>query len=766
MSAPDATPTLFHPDPHGYIRHWLIVGPQGKPYEGPDGSDDEKRRHVADPAIAEPPHDVVLGAPGPFGSSWELPQPGANVFVERSGFHAALTVLDLYGATEVVAATPATVEASFWAAGTADLWLNGRHVVRHDVPRYMYPAATHVYLPLERGPNRLCVRLQGLGVRDTRLLFGLQVLSGASGLAVRLPGPRDQTAALAAASEWLDGVRAPRRDVLTARAPAPGGVAVELSGQTVEWPPGERRLVFEPEGALRLGVAVRAAGQRLQRPLEIPANRPPADPAGATLAEHRQQHVRQIARSGSRAAGVLARRLLGEPSEEDAKAIGQGIEAIDARHDCADFTLAMLLRLVALGWAAGDEAEAIERAALGFRYWSDEPGTDAMCFGSENHSLLFHGCQLLAGRLYPDAVFPNSGRTGAEHLAIATDRIRDWLDRTEPHGFREFLSSTYMPLTLAALINVVDFAEGDLAQRAAALADRIFLDVARHAFDGVTVGPQGRVYRNVLYPQTSGTQAILSFAALEAAVAYNDWLVFVASSSRYEPPEGLAETMRHPLSTCTRQDGVEIVLHKTADCLLTSLAIPASFDRADPDSGAAPNVRSRLLPGLAGYQQHLWHASLGRDCHVFVNHPGASFDESASRPGYWYGNGALPRLAQREGVVLEVFDIPDDHPIAFTHAHWPTDAFDRIGADDQWVFGACGTGAVGLWCSERLTTHDEVLTGRELRAWGRRVAWVCVCGNGEDFDGFMDACQALRPVFDADALDLEVAGQEPLRWAD
>ena len=766
MSDPDATPTLFHPDSQGYIRHWLIAGPRRSPYEGPDGSDDEKRRQAADPAIVEPPHDVVLGAPGPFGEPWAFYQPGANVFVERSGFHAALTVLDLYAATEVVAHSPATVEARFWAAGTADLWLNGVHLLRHDVPRYMYPSATQVYLPLERGPNRLCVRLQGLGVRDTRLVFGVQVLGGASGLAVRLPGPRAHSEALAAAAEWLDGVRAPRRDVVTARAPAPEGVEVDVGGSAVAWPAGDRRLAFEPEGAFRLTVAIGAAGQRLERHLEIPANRPATESPGATLDEHRQQHARHIAASGKRAAGVLARRFLGEGSGDDAMASGEGIAAIEARHDCADFTLAMLLRLVALGWATADEAEAIERAALGFRYWSDEPGTDAMCFGSENHSLLFHGCQLLAGRLYPDAVFPNSGRTGAEHLAIAADRVRDWLDHTEPHGFREFLSSTYMPLTLAALINVVDFADGDLAQRAAALADRIFLDVARHAFDGVTVGPQGRVYRNVLYPQTSGTQAILSFATPDAVVSYNDWLVFVASSSRYEPPEGLAQAMRQPISTCYRQDGVEIVLHKTPDALLTSLAIPASFDRADPDSGAAPNVRSRLLPGLPGYQQHLWHATLGRDCHVFANHPGASFDESSSRPGYWYGNGALPRLAQREGLVLEMFDIPDDHPMPFTHAHWPTDAFDRFGSDDQWVFGACGTGAVGLWCSERLTTHDEVLTGRELRAWGRRVAWVCVCGRGADFDGFMEQCQALRPVFDAEAMTLEIAGHEPLRWAE
>ena len=258
-------------------------------------------------------------------------------------------------------------------------------------------------------------------------------------------------------------------------------------------------------------------------------------------------------------------------------------------------------------------------------------------------------------------------------------------------------------------------------------------------------------------------QAILSFACREAAVAYSDWLVFVASSRSYQPPAGLAERMREPVRTVYRQEDVEICLEKAADFLLTSLAIPPSFDRGAAD-GAAPNVRSRLLPGVAGYQQHLWQASLGRGCHVFVNHPGASFDQSASRPGYWYGNGVIPRLAQRDAMVLEIFAIPDDHPMAFTHAHWPSDAFDRSEVRDHWAFGARGAGSVGLWCSRPLEAHDEVLTSRELRAWGRRVAWVCVCGSGGDLDGIVRSCLERRPAFDDEALAIGLDGQEALGW--
>ena len=53
--------------------------------------------------------------------------------------------------------------------------------------------------------------------------------------------------------------------------------------------------------------------------------------------------------------------------------------------------------------------------------------------------------------------------------------------------------------------------------------------------------------------------------------------------------------------------------------LMTSLAVPA-----EPRAGEHPE--NDLRPGGAGYQQHLWQATLGRDCHVFVNHPGGFFD--------------------------------------------------------------------------------------------------------------------------------------------
>jgi hypothetical protein len=69
----------------------------------------------------------------------------------------------------------------------------------------------------------------------------------------------------------------------------------------------------------------------------------------------------------------------------------------------------------------------LEQCVLGFRYWHDEPGSGAMWFTSENHAILFHTCEILAGQLYPDRVFSNVGQTGLWHREKGEHLALEWL---------------------------------------------------------------------------------------------------------------------------------------------------------------------------------------------------------------------------------------------------------------------------------------------------------------------------------------------------
>ena len=94
---------------------------------------------------------------------------------------------------------------------------------------------------------------------------------------------------------------------------------------------------------------------------------------------------------------------------------------------------------------------------LGFKYWPDEPGIDSMCTWTENHHILFASAAYLAGQLFPDAIFTNSGHAGAEKMAQNRPRISRSLDLRFRTGFSEWLSHVYYDEDLTALLSLVDF---------------------------------------------------------------------------------------------------------------------------------------------------------------------------------------------------------------------------------------------------------------------------------------------------------------------
>lgn len=803
MKATDSTYAAFEISGRGAIRHWLVAGPKESPYAGPPGPDHVLRKEALDYATATPPAQAKLGAEGPFGQPWSFHDPGRNEFVEFSSFYQELTLVEYFAFTEIeVPAREGDAEAlwptHFWAAGAADLWLDEKHVTRLNVTRYRNPDFVRVVLPLAPGIHRLCVRLQVLGIRDTRLLFGV-FLQETRGVKVRMAGATQ----IAAALRWIDGVR-PEAGGLRSEEPAPLSAKVKpFQAEPIVWRKGETNASFQGVRPFAVTVEAEIEGTTLQRTFEIPRHR---QPAVKFTGDRRLAHLRYVAKAGlggetpagwnSQILPLLARRVLGEESSNDATAFRRTIGLIDARRDCADFGLAALLRLEILGLSTKEESAEIRRAALAFRYWMDEPGNDAMCFHSENHSLLFHGCQWLAGNLYPDEVFANSGRTGRAQAALARTRVADWLQQVEKRGFEEFNSGTYIPITIAAMLNVVDFArDAELSQRMAAQIDRIYKDLAQHAFADGVISPQGRIYRDVLFPEEMGTQALLALATEVTNVDLAgprpprertaDWVVFPATSPAYHPPADLSSLVSGPMARTYRHGDAQIILEKTPAYLLTSLAVPAI-----PREGEQP--ATDLRPGGAGYQQHLWQATLGWDCHIFVNHPGGFFDGTKSRPGYWYGSGLLPRVRQegrwlqaihviadgtktKPEIAPDVWEWPatstvrpfDLHPIDFTHLHWPADEFDQELRQGNWVFGRKGRGLVGVWCSESLVPHDDILTGRELRANGYSSAWLVICGDlGEEgsLEAFAIQCQARAPQFDRANFILGMNGATPTRW--
>ncbi len=169
-----------------------------------------------------------------------------------------------------------------------------------------------------------------------------------------------------------------------------------------------------------------------------------------------------------------------------------------------------------------------------------------MCFHTENHQILFHSCEALAGQLFRDRTFGNDGRTGEWHSAHGAELARQWLDQRARFGFSEWLSNCYFEEDLLALLNLYDFAEApDIRRQAGLLVDTLLLEIALHQYRGVMAITQGRTYAPLIL---RGRQAPTTAIA---------WMVF--GLGEFHPRTNLALT-----ALCTSDYGCPPILHAIA----------------------------------------------------------------------------------------------------------------------------------------------------------------------------------------------------------
>lgn len=175
------------------------------------------------------------------------------------------------------------------------------------------------------------------------------------------------------------------------------------------------------------------------------------------------------------------------------------LDYIDRRYDCADFVLAGMLRLYHQLLDSSLLSDAFREKArdtiLRFKYWPDEPGVDSMCYWTENHQVLFSSNEYLAGQLFPDEVFSNSGAAGREKRERGKKRVDKWLEMRFCTGFSEWLSNVYYDEDFPAVLNLLDFADDpETARRARHVIDLMLFDMASNSYKGLFACTHGRTY--------------------------------------------------------------------------------------------------------------------------------------------------------------------------------------------------------------------------------------------------------------------------------
>jgi hypothetical protein len=207
----------------------------------------------------------------------------------------------------------------------------------------------------------------------------------------------------------------------------------------------------------------------------------------------------------------IARLELGHDVDE--APIREAIAFVDSRHDCCDFAVGGLLRILYLyrdsPHIAPDLIADIEASLLRFKYWWDEPaGDNRRCYHTENHQIIFHSDELLAGQLFPTQTFENDGQDGRYHMAHALHLIRRWFEFRIQFGFSEWLSNCYFDEDLLALVNLHDFAaQPDVRQQAKLLIDVLCFEMALHSWRGIMGCTHGRTYARLIKGARGDTSA-------------------------------------------------------------------------------------------------------------------------------------------------------------------------------------------------------------------------------------------------------------------
>jgi len=772
----------------GFVHNWLVVGPVETPVVvDPTGALNEhdrklqivQGRRTATPDITG---DIVEREPASVDGEeipWCYVRTLEDHFVDLSTFRHNWTYLRAWAYTRLSLFDAAEATFELTTNGPADVWINGEHVHRQEHFHHQDPATVTFAASLQEADNEVLIRLEEVAARECPYAMALKVTGvDAEDVEVRIPSATERTVHHMMLEEsfdqaFIDEVANYRGKVINLRwaddlqtnfnynygVQGPG-TRINVSGETeaktdeindighgYRIKQGPYRVVLRAVSSLYYEWQVR---YQREMPLYILDFDYSETPYG-TYEERNREALAYAASQEGDLYAEIAKMELGEWEDLDLAVIRQSMVSINTRGDCSDFYLVGLLGAL---YRYGDAPEfpeelkaPLKSCVLDFKYWHDEPGADAMCYTTENHSILFHACEILAGQLYPEETFSNAGQTGAWHRAKGERLALTWMRTRGRTGFWEWDSNCYFDEDLLALSHLTGLAESeDLSELAAVLMDKMLFTMAVNSYKGTFGSTHGRTYAQLVksgrLEATSGIARLLWGQGV-----YNQHLrgLVAMACSEYEFPMLLAniatdqrdeswDRERHVVS----DSGEEInkVTYKTPDYMLASV--------------------QDYRPGEKGYQQHIWQATFGPDAVVFVNHPPCVSEEGAHRPNFWSGNYVLPRVVQHKDVLVALHDLPDDDWLGFTHAHFPIHQFDDVEVNSDWAFARKGDGYLALYASSGLSlTKRGPGAYRELRAGGPQTAWVCQMGRAAldgDFASFK--AKVLGTAIEVDGLSV------------
>lgn len=437
---------------------------------------------------------------------------------------------------------------------------------------------------------------------------------------------------------------------------------------------------------------------------------------------------------------------LGENKYEEHKAvIDETLLHVQRRGDCSDFRTLKFFWLLKKyrNLLSTELIDCFENALLQFRYWFDENGNDAMWFFSENHALCFHVSEMLAGEMFEDKIFTNSGLTGRQHAAKAKLLIIEWFEKLLCYGYNEWNSAAYITVDMLSYITLFTFCQDHelctLAKKALDFTYEIF---AENSFKGVLGTSNGRTYpRDLLANKclSSNGQIWLAWGC-GCLNQHIDPVVYLALSE-YNAPKHLLDIavgnkpQRLVYNKPQGTKNVPTVVCKTNSYILGTCVSPRT--------------------GFLGSQEHLLNIFLqDANTRIWINHPGEGKIWGQKRPGYMTGNGLTPLVSQFENIAVMSYCFPENllkcAEVNFTHAMCDLALTDKFVVENNWAFIKKGQAFAALYAVNGISVnHTAPLNEKELISNGINNTWfvkVSCLFEIDSFDAFINVMKKNQPI--------------------
>lgn len=437
--------------------------------------------------------------------------------------------------------------------------------------------------------------------------------------------------------------------------------------------------------------------------------------------------LEQAARYPDNLYAEIARLARGKWSDFDPRVVLASVEQVQRAEADSPMTLAGLVGLL---YRYGDHSEfpaelktAINASLLSYPYEAFE--TDR-----ESRQIFIYTCAILAGQRFPESQF-SAGRSGAALCQANEQQAFAWMRLRGQSGFTEWDSPTSFNEIVVALTHLTSLSENPaIKDLAAILLDKLFFLIAVNSFKGVygsTHSSTGAdMVKSAQLQATSGITNLLwgmgvfnphIEGLVSLAVSTYDFPLLIAEIAA-DLPEEMWSHERHA-GQSQQMGEVNKVAYKTPDYLLSSV--------------------QDYRPGQPGRLEHTWQATFGSEALVFTNHPVCFSENEAHQPGFWRGNGVLPRVAQWKDTLIAVYNLPEDDWLGFTHAFFPALKFDEYLIQGGWAFARKDEGYLAITAAKGLELIKHAPDGyRELRSYGLTNTWLCQMGRAELDGSFAD----------------------------